>query len=287
VRPVPVGFSLVPDRDTLARTARVAAHADYWEVAPETLWRPGDLAPNAFHHRLQALHALRGTPIVAHTVTMSVGSAITPPWLSRTLPALARDHRIFGFSWLTAHLGFAAAGRTRLQLPLALPDCAETVAAVQAGLAALGEIVPDPGIENSTFYALPGDPLSDARLMARSGAPLLVDLHNLYVATCNHGVDPERWLALLPLHRVIELHVSGGATAPSGWGLSRPMRLDSHDDTVPEPVWDLLEAVFPRCPSLRGVTLERLEGTVGGADVAPLEADFARLRQLAGHRSAA
>ena len=56
------------------------------------------------------------------------------------------------------------------------------------------------------------------------------------------------------------------------------MRLDGHDGAVPELVWRMLEAVAPRCPNLRGVTLERMEGTVEDADVPLVAAELARLR---------
>jgi hypothetical protein len=36
--------------------------------------------------------------------------------------------------------------------------------------------------------------------------------------------------------------------------------------------------VAPRCPNLRGVTLERMEGTVGDGDVTLLAAEMQRLR---------
>jgi hypothetical protein len=59
------------------------------------------------------------------------------------------------------------------------------------------------------------------------------------------------------------------------------MRLDGHDDAVPEPVWRLFEDIAPRCPRLRGVTLERMEGTVtGAADVTVLREELKRARRV-------
>ena len=51
---------------------------------------------------------------------------------------------------------------------------------------------------------------------------------------------------------------------------------------MPERVWALLQEVAPRCPNLRGITLERMEGTVGPGDVAGLGAELDRLRRIAG-----
>ena len=57
------------------------------------------------------------------------------------------------------------------------------------------------------------------------------------------------------------------------------MRLDSHDTAVPEPVWALFDEVWPRCPNLRGVTLERMEDTVAVPDVAVVRAELRRARE--------
>lgn len=282
---IPVGFFLAPDVDFLARTARCALRADYVAVSPETLWAP-DLSPNRFHQRLQATRALRGTPVVAHTVALSVGSAVPPARHGGWLRALARDQACFDFAWLTAHLGFSAVDGIELHLPLPLPDTDEAARSVCSGLAALRTIVPVAGVENSALYVFPDGLCGDARLLSRicardDRAAILLDLHNLWVTVRNTGLDPEQWLAQVPLHRVVEIHIGGGEDSAPGWlPGGATVYLDSHSDAVPEPVWSLLETVLPRCPALRGVTLERREGTVSDDGVDALEAELDRLRAL-------
>jgi uncharacterized protein (UPF0276 family) len=98
---------------------------------------------------------------------------------------------------------------------------------------------------------------------------------------CNLGFDAEAYVARLDLSRVIELHVSGGGESDAAWLPSRRvLKLDGHDGAVPEPVWRLVERVLPRCRNLRGVTLERMEGTVADADVPLLQAELGRLKAL-------
>jgi uncharacterized protein (UPF0276 family) len=108
-------------------------------------------------------------------------------------------------------------------------------------------------------------------------------LHNLYPSAINLGYEPEAWLDRVDLARVIEIHLAGGRDADAVWlpeGVR--LRLDSHDDRVPEDVWALYERVAPRCPNLRGVTLERMEGTVlCDRDAADVAADLERARDLA------
>ena len=79
---------------------------------------------------------------------------------------------------------------------------------------------------------------------------------------------------------VIEIHISGGADSDPRWLGGKSLRLDSHDTAVPEPVWGLLQSVLPRCPKLRGVTLERMEGTVESTDVIGLQEELTRLREM-------
>jgi uncharacterized protein (UPF0276 family) len=97
----------------------------------------------------------------------------------------------------------------------------------------------------------------------------------------NAGFDPDRYIERLPLERVIEVHVSGGNVSDPAWLPSgRAMRPDSHDTAVHEEVWRLAERWIPRCPNLRALTLERMEGTVEEDDVPLLREELLRARKL-------
>jgi uncharacterized protein len=136
------------------------------------------------------------------------------------------------------------------------------------------------------FYAHFGDPLDEPHFVARClearRTHLLLDLHNVYTTALNAGFDPWRYVERLPLERVIEIHVSGGTESDPRWLQSRRvMRLDSHDNAVPEEVWRLAERVVPLCPKLRALTLERMEGTVDEDDVPILREELTRARAIA------
>jgi uncharacterized protein len=286
---VGVGFTLQPEAAYLDLLGAVIHELpDYYEVVPETTWKPdgkGGFAPNGYHQVFGRIREQTGRPFVAHGVGFSLGSARRDPardarWLKR----LAADQAQFEFRWYTDHLGVSVLDGRELTLPLALPYDDEAAAVVEAALGQMQAIVPDVGFENTVFYFHLGDPLDEPAWMARAlggpGRHLLLDLHNVYTTAVNVGFDPWAYIDRLPLERVIELHVSGGNHSEASWLPSgRVMRLDSHDHGTPEEVWALLDGVLPRCPNLRGVTLERMEGTVEQEDVAQIREELRRVRR--------
>jgi uncharacterized protein (UPF0276 family) len=287
---IAIGFTLQPDDEFLERAAPLCERADYLEVAPETLWYAdarGALQPNGFWHRFAEL-ADRGRRFVAHGVGLSMGTNATSdrPRQRRWLERMAEDHARFRFGWWTDHLGASTLDGLALTLPVALPMSPRAAAIVRGRLAAMRSIVGEVGVENTVAYFTLGDPLEEPRFLKAClrapGTHLLLDVHNLYTMALNFGFAPERYLEALPLERVIELHLSGGTMSPPEWLPSgRSLRLDGHDDAVPEPVWRLAEQIVPRCPHLRGITLERMEGTVAPADVRLLSDELDRARRLA------
>lgn len=286
-----VGFVLQPDDEFLALTAEIAVRADYFEIAPESLWieRPdGSLHPNSFHARFLAAGRATSTPFVLHGVAYDLGSESNGDadrrrrWRER----IRIDHARFGFQWWTEHAGATMLAGENMALPLAIPPGDVSERRIAARLLEMRDVLPDVGVENSAFYYLLGDPLDDARTLARalerSDAHLLLDLHNLHTNAVNLGCDPDAWLAEMDLGRVIEIHVSGGSISDPAWlPDGATMRLDAHDARVPDEIWAMLERLAPRCPQLRGITLERMEGTLANdADVRDLAEELARIDAL-------
>ena len=283
-----IGLPLHPDPEYLERVMPLLEReVDVLELAPETTWALGDagaLIANGYHAQFLALGERLGLPFVAHGVGLSPGSAGDHARRDRWLARIREDHRRFEFCWYTDHLGATVLDGLEMALPLGLPMTATAVALVRARLRALQQIVPCVGLENSAIYFVLGDPLAEPGFLAQIAGDshhLLLDLYNLHTMAQNFGFDPDAYLARLDLSRVIEIHLAGGRTSEPDWLRSRRvLRLDSHDDHVPEAVWRLLAQVLPRCPGLRAVVVERMEGTVGPGDERALAEELRRARRL-------
>ena len=287
---IPVGFTIQPEERYLELLDAVIREVpDYLELVPETTWRPapdGGFAPNGFHEYFQRLGAETGKPFVAHGVGFSLGSARREPdrdahWLER----IRADHELFRFLWYTDHLGVTRLDGCELTLPLPLPTTPEAAALVRGALSQLQTVVPDVGFENSVFYYHLGDPLDEpawiATALTAPGTHLLLDVHNVYTTAVNAGFEAWDYIRALPFDKVIEIHLSGGSFSDPAWLASgRTLRLDSHDQGVPDEVWALFERVLPLCTALRGVTLERMEGTVEEGDVPLLREELLRTRRI-------
>ena len=292
---VGVGFVLQPDVEFLELCASIIEREaiSYFEVAPETLWvesEDGQLRSNGFHRRFRSLREA-GRRFVAHGVGFSLGTSMrgdgerTRRWLDR----IRIDHAAFDFAWYTDHLGASRVAGENVTLPLPLEMNVTAVRRVQARLRALQSIVPDVGVENTASHFVLGDPLDEPAFLERiTRAPrshLLLDLHNVDAMAHNLGFDPYRYLERLPLDRVIEIHVAGGSWSDPRWLPSgTSLRLDGHDATVPERVFDMLAFVLPRCTRLRGVTLERMEGSVESDDVRSMHDEIDRIAALVASR---
>ena len=101
--------------------------------------------------------------------------------------------------------------------------------------------------ENAAYYrTCPGSEMPEEEFLARtlelSGTYLHLDLHNVYANALNHrasGYSIRRFLATIPLERVVSIHMAGGRWIDDQYH-------DLHDTQVAEAVWDLLDDVLSR-----------------------------------------
>lgn len=296
-----VGFSLHPDLEYLSLARDIIENdADYYEVNPEAMWRPslenlqsgaaGDftkLERNDFHHLFLQIKERSRKPIVAHGLAFSPASpmrgdeARAASWLAR----LRDDQAMFQFPWMSEHLGWVGAKGIFSVLPLPFLYNEETAEAVARRMGALAAVVPVAAFENNVAYFHLEDPEREPEylnlLMRRANCYLMLDLHNVYTQCKNNGCDPSDYVARLDLERVVQIHLSGGADSDPQWLASRRiLRLDSHDEAIPETVWNLYETFLPKCKQIGGVVVERLNGTFEASGVEALRGEVRRAREI-------
>jgi uncharacterized protein (UPF0276 family) len=182
-------------------------------------------------------------PLLLHGVSLGLASSEAVD--ARRLERLARlVDRVRPEAW-SEHLAFVRAGGVEIGHLAAPPRTPAVVEGTLSNLAHARRIVGSlPCVENiATLIDPPASRLSEPEwlrtILLQSGAPMLLDLHNLYANALNFGTAPEALLHAMPLERVAMVHLSGGhwISAPSG---ARRL-LDDHVHDVPEAVYRLLE----------------------------------------------
>jgi uncharacterized protein (UPF0276 family) len=259
---------------------------DYLAIVPDRFWAddgPGDgprYTESARQVELLDWVAAR-KPIVGHSVGLSIGSA--EMFDTEHLEQIARWHARYGFPWHSDHLNFSRlpgldAHTDFAGLAVQIPYDREVLEMIAERVRRVREIVPAPFIlENNVYYVdLPEQEMTEPEflnaLTARSGCGLLLDVHNVYVNSVNHGFDAREFIRAVDLSRVVEVHIAGGSEMGG-------MYTDSHAGPVAGPVWELLDEVIAGAPNLCGITFEFEEGylpALGGGDGVLRELERAR-----------
>ena len=177
-------------------------------------------------------------PLAMHGVSMSIGSAdgLDRAYLAR-LKALADEIEPL---FISDHLSWSRIDAFNSHDLLPLPYTEEALALVCANIAvaqdALGRAML---IENpSSYIDFDESTMTEWQFLdamcARTGCGLLLDVNNIYVSASNHGFDAIDYLDGLPADRVRQIHLAGHSQGEE-------LLIDTHDQPVPHPVWQLYE----------------------------------------------
>lgn len=207
-------------------------------------------------------------------------SVFAGAWMQRHKSWLSNLERLLGefqFCHISEHFGFMTSGNAHEGAPLPVPLAKSTRDLGIHRLRQLAALTGGPvGIENLAFCFSLHDMKEQGAFLDQLVAPVdgfvLLDLHNIYCQAMNFGIDAREIMHTYPLHRVKEIHVSGGSWEDSAYA-AQPIRRDTHDQAVPEAVLELLAYALPHCPRTDVVILERL------GDTLLLEADELRFRE--------
>jgi uncharacterized protein len=203
---------------------------DWFEVLTENYLVPGG-KPLDYLTRIRARY-----PVAMHGVSLSIGSSapLDVEYLRQVKRLAARIEP----AWISDHLCWTGvAGRnTHDLLPLpyteeALSNIVERVRTVQD---VLGRRIL---LENvSSYVAFRDSHLTEWQFLAevaqRADCLILLDVNNIYVSAVNHEFDALTYLEAIPAARVQQIHLAGHENHGD-------YLVDTHDQPVPDPVWEL------------------------------------------------
>jgi hypothetical protein len=210
---------------------------DWFEVVTENFMVQGG-------HPLQVLERVRERyPIVLHGVSMSLGSVdpLNPVYLLQ-LRDLARR---FEPAWVSDHLCWTGVGDRNLHDLLPLPYTEEAITWVAGRIRQVQETLERTIlIENvSSYLNFVHSTMSEWEFLSavaeEADCGILLDINNIYVSAFNHGFEPERYIELVPIGRVVQYHLAGHSDHGA-------YLLDTHDHPVSPKVWSLYDQAVRR-----------------------------------------
>ena len=226
----------------------------------DTLYKVRDI-PSWFVELLQTFGS-EGR-LIGHGVYFSLFSGKWTLEQQRWLDHLRKIATNFRFDHITEHFGFMTGEDFHKGAPIPVPYTAETLTIGIDRLKRIRDACSCPvGLENLAFSYSPEEVKRHGEFLEKLVEPIngfiILDLHNLYCQLHNFSLDFETLIRAYPLDRVREIHISGGSWEPSGVNPGSSIRRDTHDDAVPEQVFELLKKALSLCPNLKFVVLEQL-----------------------------
>lgn len=181
--------------------------------------------------------------LVCHGVSLSIGS--TDPLDESYLQRLKQLCDDIAPLWVSDHLCWTGVAGINshdlLPLPLNRASLNHVAARVQHVQERLGRplILENP----SSYMQFAASDMPEwaflNELTAATGAGLLLDVNNVYVSGFNLGFDAEQYIAQIAPERVVQVHLAG----PTDCGSHL---IDTHDQPVPNPVWQLYARLLQR-----------------------------------------
>jgi uncharacterized protein (UPF0276 family) len=222
-------------------------------------------------------------PIVLHGVSMSVGS--TDPIDFNYLQKLKNLAKRTRAHWVSDHLCWTGVSGLNVHDLLPMPYTDESLRYTIERVRTISDFLERPLIlENpSTYLEFRASTWHEwdflAEVADRADCGVLLDVNNVYVSSFNHRFDPEAYIDRIPAGRVVQIHLAGHTD--KGTHI-----LDTHNDRVIGPVWELYRRVYRRMGGI--ATLLEWDEDIPAFDVVHQEARKAqRFREGAGSHAAA
>ena len=238
---------------------------DWFEIISENFMVRGG-KPLANLDRILARY-----PVVQHGVSLSIGSMAPLDWdYLRELKKLLQRVRC---PWVSDHLCFTNIGGVNSHDLLPLPYTEETLRHVASRARTVQDFLEVPlALENASSYlTYTSSTMTEwaflSGIVEEADCGILLDVNNIYVSSYNHGFDPREYVAAVPAHRVVQIHLAGH----TNYG---KYIIDTHSDHVIDPVWDLYRQAIRRVGSVS--TLIEWDDSIPPLETLLAEAERAR-----------
>lgn len=210
---------------------------DWFEIISENFMIPGGKP-------LRILREIREHyTVIPHGVSMSIGS---PDALNETYLIKLRDLvKELDPPWFSDHLCWAGLGSHYAHDLLPLPYTSEALERLCRRIDKVQNLVGRTMLlENvSSYVNFKDSEMTEweflSELTRRSGCKLLFDVNNIYVSGRNHGFDPIAFIDGIPKDAVQQFHLAGHTD-------NGDHVIDTHDQDVCDPVWELYKAACLR-----------------------------------------
>ena len=203
---------------------------DWFEILSENYMVPGG-KPLANLDKIRADY-----PMVMHGVSLSIGS--TDPLDKNYLKELKQLVSRVEPNWLSDHLCWTSVDHTNSHDLLPLPYNESTISHVAERISQVQDYLGRQIlIENLSSYVTYNESeMSEWEFLneiaCRADCHVLLDINNIFVSAHNHQFAPIEYIKGIDTDRVMQFHLAGHS-------YSGEMIIDTHDQNVCDPVWDL------------------------------------------------
>ncbi len=209
----------------------------------------------------------RSNALIGHGVNLSPLSARFSPRQEEWLAKAREEFKARNYIHASEHFGFSEAGPIAHGAPLAVPMTKESLRLGKEMMKRYADATQCPvGLENLAFAFCLDDVKRQGefidQLISEVDGFLLLDVHNIYCQLANFNVSALDLLKSYPLSKVREIHISGGTWTESESRARVAVRRDTHDDSVPQDVFNLAALALKLCPNVAFVIFERLGWTM-------------------------
>lgn len=210
---------------------------DWLEIITENYLVPGG-KPLYYLDRIREHY-----PLVMHGVSLSIGS--TDPIDKNYLNDVKKLAERIEPAWISDHLCWTGVKNLNMHDLLPLPYTESAIQHVVSQIQQVQDFLQRKIlIENvSSYLTYQQSEMPEwiflSEIIKRADCYILLDINNIYVSAFNHGFNPEEYLSHIDSSRVYQIHLAGHSNC-------KDYIIDTHDNAIIEPVWDLYASAIKR-----------------------------------------